>query len=297
MANQISDGKELEGVEYVFVSDMFADQFPGGAELSLSTLVGTCPSKSVSVRCSSLTPEMLDLWKDSKWVFGNISELHPSFIAMLKEQDIEYSFVEFDYKMCKYRNPVLYKFVEGEACEYPNTELGQLIRDFMAGAKSVFFMSKKQRDIYLENFPDLKSANSHILSSIFDDNTLGYIKKLLEKDYEKDKWLVLKSDSWVKGVNNSEKWCKDNNLDYELVGDLDYGSFLKKVRKSKGICFKPDGLDTCPRFIIEAKLLGCDLELNENVQHAGEEWFSLDADQMIGYLASRKDYFWQKAFN
>jgi hypothetical protein len=62
--------------------------------------------------------------------------------------------------------------------------------------------------------------------------------------------------------------------------------------------FKPTGLDTCPRYVIEAKLLGCDLELNENVQHTNEEWFTADnIDETISYLKSRKSYFWDLVEN
>ena len=69
---------------------------------------------------------------------------------------------------------------------------------------------------------------------------------------------------------------------------------LEKIASSKGVCFKPMGLDTCPRFIIEAKLLGCELELNENVQHVNESWFSAkDNDETLSYLKERTKVFWE----
>jgi glycosyltransferase involved in cell wall biosynthesis len=295
-ADHIYDGEDLKNVEYVFVSDMFANEFQGGAELSLQTLIDSCPSTAASVKATAVNEHLLDTWKESKWIFANMTSMNPEAITWLKEKNIAYSFIEYDYKMCKHRNPALYEFVEGEACEYAKTGLANLIKEFMTNAQSVFFMAKKQRDIYCENFPELKDTNTHILSSLFEDRILDYIQKIRNKSYEKEKWLVLSSSSWVKGVAASEKWCKDNNVEYEVVGGLRYDEFLKKLRKAKGVCFKPDGLDTCPRFIIEAKLLDCELELNEKVQHTGEEWFNLDNESMIKYLKSRKDYFWQKAF-
>ena len=241
--------------------------------------------------------QLIEQLKESRWVFTNISQLDASMFDVLKEHDVEYSFIEYDYKMCKHRNPVLYEFVEGEKCDYAETELGQNIKDFMLNAKSVFFMSEKQKQIYCETFSELNNHNTHVLSSMFNDQSLDYIQKLNEKEYEREKWVVLNSNSWVKGVDASEQWCKDNNLEYELVGGLGYIDFLKKMRRAKGGCFMPDGLDTCPRFVIEAKLLGCELQLNENVQHVEEEWFTESSTHMVSYLRSRKDYFWQKAFN
>lgn len=296
-ADHICDGKDVENIEYVFVSDLFANELTGGAELSLQTLINSCPSSVVAVKAAAVDEHLLDTWKDSKWVFANMTTMSPEIIVTLKEKEIAYSFIEYDYKMCKHRNPALYEFVEGETCDYAQTGLATLIKDFMTNAQSVFFMAKKQRDIYFEHFPELKERNTHILSSLFEDEHLDYIQKLSNKDYDKKKWLVLNSNSWVKGVAASEKWCKDNKLEYDLVGGLNYEEFLKQLRRSKGVCFKPDGLDTCPRFIIEAKLLGCELELNDKVQHAGEEWFNLSTEDMVKYLKSRKDYFWQKAFN
>ena len=114
---------------------------------------------------------------------------------------------------------------------------------------------------------------------------------------KEEKWVVLGSNSWVKGAVASERWCSQNEIDYEVLFDLPYSQFLEKLNQSTGICFKPSGYDTCPRFVIEAKLLGCELELNDNVQHCDEEWFNKDTEEIIDYLRTRKDFFWQKSFN
>ena len=104
------------------------------------------------------------------------------------------------------------------------------------------------------------------------------------------------SSSWVKGVQESEDWCKENNLDYEVVSGLAPQQFLEKLAQAKGLCFKPSGLDTCPRLVIEAKLLGCELSLNENVQHSNEDWFNGTREEMIEYLQGRVADFWENAF-
>ena len=133
-----------------------------------------------------------------------------------------------------------------------------------------------------------------MLSSVFDDTFFNNIETLQGAE-KTEKWLVFGSRSWVKGATQSEKWCQENNLDYEVINDLPYEEMLRKLATSKGICFKPTGLDTCPRYVIEAKLLGCELELNDNVQHVDEEWFSTsDNQKTIEYLKNRKDVFWEQ---
>ena len=290
--------EEQPEAEYIFVSDLFVEDYPGGAEMTLDNLMRYCPGKFGKIHSEKLTVDLLKSYKDAKWIFGNMTKLDPNAIVALGQLDINYSFVEFDYKYCKHRNPVLYEFVEGEPCNYMSTDVGGLIINFLINAKSVFFMSEAQKDLYFEHLPTAAYCTAHVLSSIFNEDFYEKIDEL-NKKYEgkkSDKWVVLNSGSWVKGVDQSRTWCEQNKVEYEVVGGLAYDEFLEKLASSKGICFKPTGLDTCPRYVIEAKLLGCELELNENVQHLGEEWFDGDDKGTINYLKSRVQYFWDNAF-
>jgi glycosyltransferase involved in cell wall biosynthesis len=65
---------------------------------------------------------------------------------------------------------------------------------------------------------------------------------------------------------------------------------------SEGIIYLPPGGDTCPRFIIEARMLGCDLIINENVQHKNEPWFE-NRETTIKYLRQRTKIFWSEIEN
>ena len=153
--------------------------------------------------------------------------------------------------------------------------------------------------IHKKSLLGLESKNLHVLSSLFDKNFFTYVELLKEKykNKKKTKWLVMGSNSWVKGVQESEDWCIQNKVEYEIVEGLKPEEFLEKLAQAKGLCFKPGGLDTCPRLVIEAKLLGCELELNDNVQHAEESWFqSSESVGVVEYLLSRPSFFWENAF-
>ena len=290
----------LVAPDFIFVSDMFQSQYAGGAEMSLQTLMDNTPNENVAgINSQFLNEDLIKSNKDAKWIFGNISQLSEGIIEKILEHKLDYSFVEFDYKFCKHRNPLLYEMVEGEVCDYSNTDLGKRILNFMNAAKSIFFMSKEQMDIHKKSLPSLKNERMFVLSSLFGEEFFEVINSLRSrhKSSRNNKWLVMGSDSWVKGVQESEDWCKQNNLDYEVLWNVSPGEFLEKLSSFKGICFKPSGLDTCPRLAIEAKLLGCKLEMNDNVQHANEEWFNLEYDQIVEYLKSRRGFFWEKAFD
>jgi len=282
--------------DYIFVSDMFKEQYVGGAELSLEALISSCPSeKVIKINSQNLNTAMIDSNSDTTWIFGNIASLNPEITKHVIDSGINYHFVEFDYKFCEYRNPVLYERLEEEQCNYGETELGQLIERFVNGSQKTFFMSENQLNVYKKSLPKLDERKTTVLSSIFGDEFFETIEKIrTDKAIEKeDKWIVLGSRSWVKGSTESEEWCRERDLNYEVISDLSYQDVLKKLAASKGICFKPTALDTCPRFVIEAKSLGCELEINENVQHANEPWFNdASVEEMLDYLKGRRHEFW-----
>ena len=64
------------------------------------------------------------------------------------------------------------------------------------------------------------------------------------------------------------------------------------MSRSEGFVYLPRGGDTCPRMVIEAKLLGCDVIINDNVQHASEKWWNANPDDVCDYLKGRPDVFW-----
>ena len=293
-------GQDISKIDadYIFVSDMFADQYNiGGAELSLQTLIDSCDGKYKKINSTVLSESLIENNNDKVWIFGNIANLSNELIDTVINSDIKYYFIEFDYKYCEYRNPVLYKFLEDEECDYTETERGKTITNFINNSSQTFFMSEGQMLTFINDLKTLNDDKLCVLSSMFQDEFFEKINNLNteNKDSDRTKWIVLGSRSWVKGAKESEKWCKDHNVEYEVINNISHDELLKKLSTSKGICFKPTGLDTCPRFVIEAKLLGCELELNDNVQHLNEDWFKTDdISTTLNYLRSRKQFFWSK---
>ena len=298
MLSTLIPEKWLKKPDFIFVSDLFVEDYVGGAELSLETLVQTCQTdKVVKVRTAELSEFLIENNKDAKWVFGNIANITTDILNKIISSGVKYSFVEFDYKFCKHRNPKLYEMVEGASCDYKNTEKGQIMTSFINNASSVFFMSNNQMQMHKLNLPNIKNDNLHVLSSLFNGEFFDFIDKVREKSKNKNgKWVVLGSRSWVKGLNETEAHCKQQEYDYDVLWNLPYQQFLEKLAESKGLCFKPTGLDTCPRMVIEAKLLDCELDINDLVQHHDEDWFQKPYGDMVEYLKSRPSYFWKNSF-
>ena len=270
----------------IFVSDSFAEQYVGGAELTTEAIIDEALFPVNKVISAQVTVEMMKKFQDSFWIFGNFANLSETCI-LHAAKNLDYSVIEYDYKFCKFRSVIKHEKFE-DKCECHTGTHGKLVAAFLAKSKMNFWMSKKQHDYYTDFFPIIK--NNTILSSVFSADTISYLKSL-NTENKNDKWIILDSPSWIKGKNEAVEYAKKNELNYELVWGLDYKELLKKLATSRGLILMPLARDTCPRLAIEAKILGCELVLNEYVQHKDEEWFDTK-DSIITYLENRARCFW-----
>jgi len=284
--------------QIIFVADAFVEQYGGGAELTTEALIKESPYKIQKILSADVNLSTLMQGADKFWIFGNFSQLNaeliPSIIGNLK-----YAVLEYDYKFCKYRSPEKHASASGSPCDCHEDMTGKMISAFYYRATSLWWMSEKQKERYMTMFPFLREKDNIVLSSVFDKETLGTLRlfsaarqKFISSGNELGKWLIFSSHSWIKGTAQAIKWCVDNNKDYELVGNLSYKQFLEKLSLATGLIYLPPGADTCPRMIIEAKLLGCDLIINSNVQHKDEEWFTGSIDSIYDYLFTVPSVFW-----
>ncbi len=288
-ARQLSSDSKI-----VFVADLFANEYEGGAELTTQALIDSSPLTVETVKASQVTLELLEQGHDKYWIFGNFSSLNQDLIPTIVA-NMEYSVLEYDYKYCKYRSPEKHHYAEKSECNCHQSMHGKMISAFYYGAKSLWWMSEKQLEHYLDKFPFLSEKQNIVLSSVFSEEYFVLAKALKDKYKEKERkgWIVLGSNSWIKGAELAEKWCKDNDKDYELVWGIPYPEVLEKLAQAEGFVYLPMGNDTCPRMVIEAKMLGCKLELNDYVQHKDEIWFNTEDEfDTFAYLYAARNRFW-----
>ena len=275
----------------LFVADGFAEHYEGGAELTTEAII-----QGSFLPCNKIlssNPNLIRLMKerrDAFWVFGNFSQV-PEGTLLYAAKNLNYSVLEYDYKYCKYRSSGKHIQAEG-SCECEKTRNGKVISIFLNNSKATWWMSEKQLNHYQNLFPFLKNERNKVLSSVFSKEKLNYIASL-DTTQKNDTYLILNSPSWIKGVEDAVEYAEKNNLKYELVWGLEHKDLLSKLAKSKGIIFFPRAYDTCPRMTIEAKLLDCELILNNNVQHRDEDWFETK-ESTIKYLKRRTKIFWNE---
>lgn len=285
-----------QGYDYVVVADMFASSFIGGAELTLEAILNKCSSKCFKICSQQLTIEAIESAIDKYWIIGNFAQMSKECLLTLATSNIKYSVIECDYKYCKFRSSHLHKLQTGNDCDCHQQESGRLIKGFYKRSHHTFFMSEGQLNEYKRLFPSMEKWGNKLIvqGSTFDKDSLEFLDDLYQnggKD-KKDLWAVLKGGSWIKNQNEIELYCKNNNIPYELIGDLKYKDFLKELVRYKGLVFHPKGFDTNPRITIEAKLLGLELDLNENVQQQYESWFTGSRENCYDHLLKLPEKFW-----
>lgn len=289
--------KELivpKDVELIFVSDIFVEEYVGGAELTSEALIQSSTLKLFKVHSKDVTQKFLEQNTEKFWIFGNFATLDMKLIPLIVA-NIKYAVCEYDYKYCKYRSSQFHEESENKKCDCEQQISGKVISAFYHGAKQLFWMSEKQKNVYLKLFPFLSQNKNTVLSSVFSHQTLEYIKKLREqnKNTPKTGWIVLGSNSWVKGYKNALETCKTLNTHPEIVWNVPYEKLLERLSMAEGLIYVPVGADTCPRLVVEAKLLGCKLVINDFVQHKDEKWFDTDDLASIEeYLSRATKIFW-----
>jgi hypothetical protein len=282
--------------KFVFVSDFFSSDVNGGAELTSETIIEVCPDKIFKLHSRDLTQEVLYENRDKFWIFGNFTQVNKKVLGIFsKAKSIKYSIVEYDFKFCEYRVPNHHKQRTGNVCDCMSKEHGKLIQSFYNNSKSVFWMSEKQKEHFLKYCPLTPDKKHFVLSSTFSEQVLqelAFLNTTVLKT--KENYGILSGGSWIKGIEQTKKYLSENQIKFEEIPNLPYKEFLKELAKFKKFVFMPADWDTCPRLVIEAKLLGCEIILNDNVLHKDEVWFTGSILETEKYLKNRTSIFWKE---
>lgn len=281
----------------IFVNDFFIKDMQGGAELTSEALIKKSPhGKVFKLHSGSVTPKLINANKDKYWIFGNFAGMQPDIFPYIRFSNLKYSIIEYDFKFCIYRSINRHQQQTNGSCNCKSSGHGLEMAQFFDGAQNIFWMSEDQKNIWISNIPAISDHKGHmILSSVFDDDSLKIFKRLRENTKTRStKWAILGSGSWIKGIEETQKWCKLNKKEFEPIPGMPYEQFLSKLNSYQGFIFMPLDSDTYPRVTIEAKLLGLNLIMNVNVLQKNDPWFSGSVEDCENYMKNRTKVFWDK---
>ena len=264
----------------------------GGAEKTLKNysdvLSGGC--ELVYLNTEELSPIHFSLYPNCMWIVGNFYWLiDRGLMEIFTDSISEYCVMNFDYLFCPMRNLEQYEHINKS--QLPYTRYVKAVDEFLGNAQCLFFMSELQQAKYLNKLKLINDSRCVVLGSLISSTELDVIIKNQENK-KSPLYCIYHQPTWQKGLKESIQFCDDNAIKYEVLPRLDYEKFIQKLSSYSGLVFLPNGGDTAPRLVIEAKLLGLDLVLSQNVEHKEEEWFKLGTPKsIVMHLNSLPDKF------
>ena len=259
-----------------FLSDL---QIVGGAEYNDKILYNLLKKSghSVTIKRSSEVNVLFlkSLQKDTKIIVSNFVQLDDKSKLYL-QNNFDYLIYEHDHKYLENRNPS--SFVNFEA---PREKI--INYDFYKSARAVLAQTNFHKKIIEKN---LKLKNIISLSgNLWDDSDFDKMEELLSVT-KNNKCSVLYSTFNSKGTQEAINYCENNNLDYDIISDNDYHSFLRKIASNEKLVFLPTTPETLSRVCVEARMMGCTVATNGLVGAKYEEWFKLKGKDLIDHLRS-----------
>lgn len=268
----------------VFVSDFFADQVQGGAEIYDALLVQQLESKGVKV-CKFNSHEFTDkhfkLYEKTGFMFlvSNFINLSESVKKLMQIYSDRYCILEHDHKYLKNRNPADFKNFKAPTEMIINQE-------FYRSAKQVFCQSVKHAEVLSLNLGIDNVTN--LGCSLWSKEQLELISsKICEKN---SKAAIINDPNVIKGTKEAVAVCESKNIDYDLLEKIRYEDYLSTLAKYETFVFFPKTLESFCRVLLEARMMGCKLVTNNLNGCTYEPWFrGLKGQDLIDYVDSQRD--------
>jgi len=270
--------------EFVWVEDFFIEEILGGAELTSDAIIRglNAPQRIKHMHSQSLTETLVKINKHKTWIFGNQTQVPFHILDLFLSLGIRYYFFEYDYKPCIYRSIKKHELSSGKPCDCHLNSYGMFQAQWMAGAQKIFWCSTGQKDQFYRIYPELLEGRDPsrdvIQWSTFYPESILKMRELREARNRgevevQDRWIVLDSDSWIKGTEDSVKFCRENNMNFQLVKGVSNDEFLRLLNTSRGMVFLPLDIDVGSRTKIESLLVGAESITNGNVLPSFEPLF------------------------
>ena len=259
----------------LFLADFFSNDLLGGAESNDSVLLDFLKKENFEVEkkyCRNLNIEYLSsLSKDIKIVISNfvsLSEQNKSYIA----KNCHYIIYEHDHKYVSTRDPS--KFTN---FKIPENKI--LNREFYENASNIIVMSNICKKVLEENLSLSNVIN--IGTSLWTKDRLALIEGMIKKEKKKE-CAVVDSENPIKGKHQALAWCKNNNVQPDLISSKNEEEFLEILSNYEKLIFVPQVLETFNRLCAEAKMLECKVVTNKKlIGFASEESFKLSGKDLI----------------
>ena len=264
----------------ILISDFFIDDFVGGAALNDEEIYRLLSERFdvQKIKSRYLYEGFIQENLDSFFIISNFFGINPA-IRDLIQSKCKYILYCHDYKFVHHTNPALYPdFL------VPQQELINV--NFHKDAHRIICQTKFQKDIYDRNLKCPEKTVS-FSGNLWSEEHLKLLESLASVE-KNSKCAIIDSKYPQKGVNESIQHCKENNLEYEVIGDPDYSKFLELLSLYSSLVFHPSTPETCCRVILEAKMMGLKTITNKLIGASYEEWYNLNGIELINEMRNKR---------
>ena len=270
--------------DIVFISDFFVNEVNGGAEIYDDLLISELRLKGhniVTFKSNEVIDKHISFHNNSGFVFfiSNFVTLPERTKKFLQFNQSDYCIIEHDHKYLRNRNPALFTNFIAPAQEIIN-------KDFYQNAKYVFCQSNKHAEVLSENLQIKNVIN--LGCSLWSKEQLDHIRASITT--QKDEAFISGDRNPIKGLLEAISYCKNKNIDFNVVPKLPYNQFIESLAQYNKFVFFPKTLESFCRVIVEARMLGCKLLTNNFNGCTYEPWFKdYKGEALIDFVDQQRD--------
>lgn len=259
----------------IFIADVFLEQIVGGGELNNEEIIKKLKLLNyevIKINSSLVTKNFVNENINNFFIIANFIGLKPEVKEYLI--NTKYIIYEHDHKYLINRNPTNYK-------NFLSDEKNIINKEFYKKAIAVFCQSKVHSEVIWKNLGLKNIINCS--GNLWSDEQIQILEKYKNQEKIFDCGL-LDTKNQIKNTTEAIKYCKENNLSYNLISFSNFEKFISELSKCKKYVFFPKVLETLSRASIEAKIVGCKLITNNFLSVAYEDWIKDTPDNILKYL-------------
>lgn len=253
----------------IFIADFFSEDLIGGAELNDGVLIKKLSDKGYKITCiksTDINTALLSSQSDSLYIISNFVGLDQHSKSYLIH-NCEYIIYEHDHKYIDTRDPSVFS-ANRSTMQDVNIPSNHIINSrFYTRAKAVVCLSQICKHI-MEQTLNCNNVFS-IGTSLWSDDRLNKIENLPTQ--KTNNCMVVQSPNPTKNTVAGVAYCEKNNIDFDLIGGLDPDDFLETLATYKTLVYIPKVLETFCRLVMEAKMLGCQVQTVASLLGAASE--------------------------
>ena len=251
----------------IYISDFFADEIIGGAELSDSVAIEYFNKKGYNIKTVKSQTFDPTIHKADTFIISNFIGLSQENKNWFPSSGAKYIIIERDQKYVRSRNTALYiNFVA------PKSEV--VNQTFYRGAHKVYCLTSHSAEILLKH---IKLENVESLGCTqFSDKQFDIIQKNIGKN-KNNKFAIISG----KRSNKAIQYCEVNKMEYDLLSSMSYEQLIEKLSSYKGIVFFSHAVETCCRLLVEARMLELKIITDNRVGCTYEDWFKKNKGQEL----------------